>query len=241
MEPKKNVQWAEWRRDPERLGLVREASILASEKTCGFSCSVKWPRDVYKSKTAWVTTAFYLEPLWRHRPYFLWRKQVAPLDSSFLDCQLVTRNGVIYILYSALAQPGKACMWTGWHLVAFSNCFPNEPLSPCFVIGSSAGAASSCWPPSSHSLILSRTPRNLAVSFLRADLVGYVGKVLKEWRPHILHFLDNSDNIMSRCQIVGSSLEFEKHNYISQVLSPSIDVLGMMPPPFLFLNWNDRN
>lgn len=36
--------------------------------------------------------------------------KVAPLDSSFLDCQLLTQNGVIYILYSALAQSGKAYM-----------------------------------------------------------------------------------------------------------------------------------
>lgn len=52
MEPKKNAGWAECRRDLERLGLVREACILALISSLAFSCSAKWPRDVYKNKTA---------------------------------------------------------------------------------------------------------------------------------------------------------------------------------------------
>lgn len=39
-------------------GLVREACILALISSLAFSCSAKRPRDVYKDKTAWVTTAF---------------------------------------------------------------------------------------------------------------------------------------------------------------------------------------
>lgn len=179
---------------------------------------------------------FYLEPLWCHWPYFLWRKQVAPLDSSFLDCQLVTQNGIIYILYSALARPGKAYMWAAWHLVAFSNCFSNELVSPCFVIGSSAGAAGSCWPPSSHSLILSWAPRNLAVSFLWADLVGYAGKVLKDWRPHILDFLDNSDRkycvLLSECVFQFRIWKTQPHlqNACSKCRCLGNDV-STFPPP----------
>lgn len=38
----------------------RTASLIQS---FGYSCSVQWPRDVYKSKTAWVTTSLYLEAL----------------------------------------------------------------------------------------------------------------------------------------------------------------------------------
>lgn len=84
--------------------------------------------------------SFYLEALWRHWPFFLWRKQVAPLAhlSFTVSCNLgrchlqsllcldTIREGV-YVNRLALG--------------AISNGFSHEQVSPCFVLSSLWGPA----------------------------------------------------------------------------------------------------
>ena len=160
--------------------------------------------------------------------------------SSFLDCQLVTSDGVIYILSSALAQWWRhicAQASTQWPPVTGiqTSRSHHAPSSALWRVGGAGGGQCSLpFPPPLWAL------HNLAFSFLWANSASDNVTVLKAWWPYTFNLLGNSDwkycVLLSGC--VRSSLEFGKAGNISRMHALRVDVLGVMSnPPAPSLQW----